>query len=133
MFKTLNEIAAEYRVSAVKIGRILYALGIRNADHPIRKGFPFDQFVTHGIARPVTDKHGSIRYFTYNIAPVREEFEVVLNAEQQDHPDTKKTRSEHFILEKTEHILATLQPLCQKEPSLQSVRDAAERPGKSTL
>lgn len=81
MFMTLTQIAEHYGISTSKAGNTLYALGIRDPNHPVKKGYPFAQYVQHGIAEAVSKRNGGIRYFRYDIEPVREEFEAHLRME----------------------------------------------------
>jgi len=58
----------------------------RDPEHPVEKGFPFDQAITHGIAKAFEGRSGET-YFRYDIAPVKEEFEKLLKALQDVTPD----------------------------------------------
>jgi superfamily II DNA helicase RecQ len=83
MFHTIAEIADAYGVSSKAIGKALYTLGIRDPDHPLKKGFPKEQYILHGIAKPVYTPHGELRYFTYDVTTVRAELETLIKVSKQ--------------------------------------------------
>ena len=73
MYLSIPQLARRYGVSARSVGRALYRLGIRNPD---RGGIPYEQFIVHGIARPVRVR-ARIIGFRYDLRILREEFEAV--------------------------------------------------------
>ncbi len=77
MFKTMTQIGKEYDIDAKSVGKLLYKLKIRDPDHPEQQGFPFEQAITHGIAKEFEGRTGE-RYYRYNIEPVKEEFEKLV-------------------------------------------------------
>lgn len=77
MYQTMTQIGNSYDVDAKTVGKILYALNIRDANHPEQKGFPFEQAVTHGIAKAYTGRTGD-KYYRYDIERIKEEFEAEL-------------------------------------------------------
>jgi len=78
MYQTMTQIGKAYDVDAKTVGKLLYKLGIRDPEHPVEKGFPFDQAITHGIAKAFEGRSGET-YYRYDIAPIKEEFEKLLN------------------------------------------------------
>ncbi len=112
MFESMSEIAEHYDVSAKAVGEALYVLGIRDPEHTVQKGFPHEQYITHGIALPVENKQGEVRYFHYNIDAVKEEFEKVLTLRQKAKMiRQKKHDSAHILQEglaKIETLLGSL-------------------------
>ena len=74
MFQTMTQIAKAYDLEAKEVGNILYELKIRDPKHPIQKGFPFEQAITHGIAQESTARSGET-YYRYDISSIREEFQ----------------------------------------------------------
>ena len=50
MYLTMTQIGKSYGVDAKTVGKILYDLKIRDANHPEQKGFPHEQAVTHGMS-----------------------------------------------------------------------------------
>lgn len=77
MFQTMTQIGHEYNVDAKSVGKILYQLKIRDPEHAVQKGFPFEQAVTHGIAKAFEGRNGET-YYRYDIQTVKEEFEKLL-------------------------------------------------------
>ena len=51
MFQTMTQIGKDYNIDAKTVGTFLYKLKIRDANHAEQKGFPFEQAITHGIAK----------------------------------------------------------------------------------
>ena len=82
MFQTMTQIAKEHQLEAKDVGNILYALKIRDANHPTQKGFPFEQAITHGIALATTSRSGET-YYKYDISSIKEEFKEKVAALQQ--------------------------------------------------
>lgn len=99
MFKSLSEIAQTYDISAKAVGEALYILGIRDSEHPIQKGFPFDQSITHGIAKPIENRQGEVHCFHYDIEPLKEEFENVLSSRQKNRTQQQKRHDSGKILQ----------------------------------
>lgn len=79
MFQTMTQIGKEYNIDAKSVGILLYKLKIRDPNHPEQKGFPFEQAITHGIAKAQEGRTGEL-YYRYNIEPVKEEFEKLISA-----------------------------------------------------
>ena len=96
MYLTLSEIGKLYNISAIKTGKILYILGVRDPNHPIEKGFPFEQYIEHNIAHANLKKDGSVRCYTYNIETLKEEFQELIKPPKK----TEKTSSNTIILRK---------------------------------
>ena len=82
MFSTMTKIAKTYGIDAKSVGTLLYKLKIRDPQHPVQKGFPFEQAITHGIAKKVEGRDGVI-YYQYNIETIKNEFESLLEDKQQ--------------------------------------------------
>jgi len=74
MFQTMTQIGNLYNTDAKSIGKILYDLKIRNYDHPEQKGFPYDQAITHGIAKAFSGRTGDT-FYKYDISSIKEELE----------------------------------------------------------
>jgi len=81
MFETMTQIAKRYNIEPKEVGKLLYKLKIRDAKHPTQKGFPFDQAITHGIAKSYEAPDGG-QYYRYNIEPIKEEFERLISTLQ---------------------------------------------------
>ena len=79
MFETMTQIGNRYNIEAKEVGKLLYTLKIRDVKHPTQKGFPFEQAITHGIAKLYEGRSGDT-YYRYNIEPIKEEFERLLSA-----------------------------------------------------
>ena len=127
MFQTISEIGTAYHISAIKAGRVLYELGIRDRDHPVQKGFPFEQYITHGIALPVKNSKGEIRYFKYNIDTIRDEFEAL--AAGDTIKEMQHSTARDSILNQLSHTLVRVDILLETLPipQLRSIRtDIAE-------
>ena len=92
MFKTMTQIGKEYDIDAKEVGKALYRLKIRDADHPVQKGFPFEQAITHGIAKLYEGRSGEA-YYRYNIDPVKEEFERLIADVRNQKETTDKVAS----------------------------------------
>lgn len=111
MFKTMTQIAKEYNTDAKTVGKLLYKLKIRDADHPVQKGFPYEQAVIHGIAKAFEGRTGET-YYRYNIAPVREEFEKLLDTlpavKDAGERPSKREASSGGIEGKLEQMLSTI-------------------------
>ena len=78
MFETMTQIGKRYDIDAKEVGKLLYKLKIRDAKHPTQKGFPFEQAITHGIAKAYEGRGGE-QYYRYNIESIQEEFERLVN------------------------------------------------------
>ena len=114
MFQTMTQIAKSYTLDAKDVGNILYDLKIRDAKHPVQKGFPFDQAITHGIAQATTARSGEC-YYRYNIHPIKEEFETKVTAlkEKQSKyldkaPASEKSKKPPKLEEKLQSMLDLL-------------------------
>jgi hypothetical protein len=113
MYQTMTQIGKRYDVDAKTVGKILYVLNIRDANHPEQKGFPHDQAITHGIAKAYTGRTGDI-YYRYDIERIREEFEAELTkikAQAPQQPAGEKAhqgREAHPIETKLQQMLSTL-------------------------
>ena len=114
MFQTMTQIAKNYDVDAKDVGNILYDLTIRDAKHPVQKGFPFDQAITHGIAQATTARSGEC-YYRYNIHPIKEEFDTKVDAlkeKQSKHveknPINRKGKKDPKLEEKLQSMLKLL-------------------------
>lgn len=101
MFQTLRQIAEEYHTSTECVGKILYALGVCDKNHPVKTLIPFDQYITHGIAQPATDSSGKVIYYRYNIGPIKEEFEEKLSECDPSSLQTEVSGSTVFSVENT--------------------------------
>ncbi len=77
MFQTMTQIGKAYDIDAKDVGKILYHLKIRDPEHPVQKGFPFEQAITHGIAKAYEGRNGET-YYRYDIQTIKEEFEKML-------------------------------------------------------
>ena len=77
MFETMTQIGKRYEVEAKEVGKVLYKLKVRDGNHPTQKGFPYDQAITHGIAKAYEGRGGDT-YYRYNIEPIKEEFESLI-------------------------------------------------------
>lgn len=126
MFQSMSEIAEAYDVSAKAVGQALYVLGIRNPEHPVQKGFPHEQYITHGIAQPMENKQGEIRYYHYNIETLKDEFEKVLAGRQKANVKHREKRDSGHILQegltKIEALLSSL-PNQEKQPVVKLIRE----------
>lgn len=111
MFKTMTQIGKEYDIDAKSVGKILYKLKIRDADHPEQQGFPFEQAITHGIAKAFEGRTGE-RYYRYNIEPIKEEFEklvTTLPSQTAVQSDPASTSTNSMTIEtKLQQMLALL-------------------------
>lgn len=85
MYQTMTQIGRTYGVDPKTVGKILYELNIRDSKHPEQKGFPFEQAVTHGIAKAYTGRGGDT-YYRYDIERIKAEFEAKLPAPAEDTP-----------------------------------------------
>ncbi|MEJ2501482.1 MAG: hypothetical protein P8Y65_10265 [Campylobacterales bacterium] len=93
MYQTMTQIGKTYGVDAKTVGQILYELNIRDKNHPEQKGFPYEQAVTHGIAKAYTGRTGDV-YYRYDIERIKEEFEqrlAQLNAQKPREDAPAKT------------------------------------------
>jgi len=111
MFKTMTQIAKEYNTDAKTVGKLLYKLKIRDADHPVEKGFPYEQAITHGIAKAFEGRTGET-YYRYDITAVKEEFKKLLDTlpgvkDAGDRP-SKKELVTGSIEEKLQQMLSAI-------------------------
>jgi hypothetical protein len=116
MFQTMTQIGKDYNIDAKSVGKFLYKLKIRDANHTEQKGFPFEQAITHGIAKAYEGRGGEI-YYRYNIEAIKEEFEKLVTALPEQ--KTSKPRTEHTpkadetIETKLQQMLTTLNSALQ--------------------
>ena len=45
MFQTMTQIGKDYSIDAKTVGKFLYKLKIRDGEHSVQKGFPFEQAI----------------------------------------------------------------------------------------
>ena len=111
MFQTMTQIGSDYNIDAKTVGKLLYKLKIRDTNHPKQKGFPFEQAITHGIAKAFEGRSGE-PYYRYNIQPVKEEFEKLVAAlPERPVPETAagaKQSDDGSIESKLQQMLASL-------------------------
>lgn len=110
MFKTMTQIGKEYNIDAKTVGKLLYKLKIRDANHSEQKGFPDEQAITHGIAKAFEGRTGE-KYYRYNIGPIKEEFEKLLaTLPEQPAPEAtpKQLSSSNRIEGKLQQMLSLL-------------------------
>lgn len=114
MYQTMTQIGKSYEVDAKTVGRVLYDLKIRDAEHPEQKGFPYEQAVTHGIAKAYTGRTGDV-YYRYDIDRIKEEFEARLKAVAKEEGTTRdetrakdKGRKTASVEAKLQEMLSTL-------------------------
>jgi len=114
MYQTMTQIGKTYNVDAKTVGQVLYDLNIRDANHPEQKGFPYEQSVTHGIAKAYTGRAGDL-YYRYDIDRIKEEFEkrlAQIKAEmpREDAPSkaVKKVIAGNAIETKLQQMLSAL-------------------------
>ncbi len=116
MFQTMTQIGKDYNIDAKSVGKFLYKLKIRDANHAEQKGFPFEQAITHGIAKAYEGRGGEI-YYRYNIEAIKEEFEKLVTALPEQ--KASKPRAEHTpkadetIETKLQQMLTTLNSALQ--------------------
>ena len=111
MFQTMTQIAKDYDIDAKTVGKLLYSLKIRDANHPQQKGFPFEQAITHGIAKAFEGRNGEL-YYRYNIQAVKVEFEkMVADLPEQPLPGTAANpgqSADESIESKLQQMLSSL-------------------------
>lgn len=109
MYQTMTQIGKTYDIDAKTVGKILYDLKIRDANHPEQKGFPYEQAVTHGIAKAFSGRNGDI-YYRYDIERIKEEFEAkVADCPKNTKEESEtKTAQQHPIGQKLQQMLAQL-------------------------
>lgn len=86
MFQTMTQIGKDYSIDAKTVGKFLYKLKIRDGEHTVQKGFPFEQAITHGIAKAYEGRGGDT-YYRYNIQAIKDEFEKLVTTLPE--PDTQ--------------------------------------------
>ena len=91
MFQTMTQIGKDYNIEAKIVGKFLYKLKIRDGNHAVQKGFPFEQAITHGIAK-VYEGRGGDSYYRYNIEAVKDEFEKLVTT-LPEHTQTTSTKT----------------------------------------
>lgn len=79
MFQTMTQIGKTYDIDAKTVGKLLYKLKIRDPNNTEQKGHPFEQAITHGIAKAFEGRGGEV-YYRYNIEAIKEEFVALLAA-----------------------------------------------------
>ncbi len=77
MFQTMTQIGKTYDIDAKTVGKLLYKLKIRDPNNTEQKGRPFEQAITHGIAKAFEGRSGEL-YYRYNIEAIKEEFVALL-------------------------------------------------------
>jgi len=113
MFQTMTQIGRDYSIDAKTVGKFLYKLKIRDGEHTVQKGFPFDQAITHGIAKAYEGRGGET-YYRYNIEAIKEEFDKLADAlPEPDQASTPKAASttaavDSSIEKKLQHMLVLL-------------------------
>lgn len=116
MFQTMTQIGKDYNIDAKSVGKILYKLKIRDANHAEQKGFPFEQAITHGIAKAYEGRGGET-YYRYNIQAVKEEFERLVSAlpEQtvSQHNEEPTHKADGTIESKLQQMLSLLNSVLQ--------------------
>lgn len=116
MFQTMTQIGKDYNIDAKSVGKFLYKLKIRDANHTEQKGFPFEQAITHGIAKAYEGRGGET-YYRYNIEAVKEEFEKLVTAlpeQKSSNPRAEHTHNADETIEtKLQQMLTTLNSALQ--------------------
>ena len=116
MFQTMTQIGKDYNIDAKSVGLFLYKLKIRDANHAEQKGFPFEQAITHGIAKAYEGRGGEM-YYRYNIEAVKEEFEKLVTAlpeQKASKPHAERThKADETIETKLQQMLTTLNSALQ--------------------
>lgn len=129
MFQTMTQIGKDYSIDAKTVGKLLYKLKIRDANHTEQKGFPFEQAITHGIAKAYEGRGGEM-YYRYNIEAVKEEFEKLITAlpEQAAPQEGKKStpKADDTIENKLQKMLTTLNNALQTGETSQLYRLKAD-------
>jgi superfamily II DNA helicase RecQ len=124
MYMTLTQIGKTYDISAIKAGKLLYELGIRDPEHPEEKGFPYQQYVTHGIAEAVVDRNGEVRYYRYNIEPIKEEFErLLLQPKKEPASPSKNVPFAQFVYHNLSEATALLKKTAGEHESIKSLKN----------
>ena len=113
MFQTMTQIGKDYSIDAKTVGKFLYKLKIRDGKHTVQKGFPFEQAITHGIAKSYEGRGGET-YYRYNIEAIKEEFDKLAAAlPEPDKAVASKTENtstsvDNTIEKKLQHMLLLL-------------------------
>ncbi len=111
MFQTMTQIGNEYNIDAKTVGKLLYTLKIRDPNHAQQKGFPFEQAITHGIAKGYEGRGGE-NYYRYDIEAVKAEFEKLVHALPEPTSakatEAKPSVEAATIEQKLQHMLAAL-------------------------
>ena len=110
MYQTMTQIGKTYGVDAKIVGKILYALKIRDPEHPEQKGFPYEQAVVHGIAKAYTGRTGE-PYYRYDIERIKEEFEAELKRLQAAMPEQQTVQEDAGTPTPTGKVEAKLQEM----------------------
>lgn len=129
MFQTMTQIGKDYNIDAKTVGKFLYKLKIRDANHPEQKGFPFEQAITHGIAKAYEGRGGEI-YYRYNIEAIKEEFEKLVTALPEQTSSDKSVESDKdadiTIESKLQQMLTALNGVLQSGEITQLYRLKAD-------
>ncbi len=113
MFQTMTQIGKDYNIDAKTVGTLLYKLKVRDPNHPEQKGFPFEQAITHGVAKAYEGRSGEM-YYRYDIQTMKEEFEKLLAPLLEQAAGTEKSIDHaysvdgHTIETKLEQMLKAL-------------------------
>jgi len=113
MFQTMTQIGKDYSIDPKTVGKFLYKLKIRDGAHLVQKGFPFEQAITHGIAKAYEGRGGET-YYRYNIEAIKEEFDKLASAlPEPDQVSVPKaagasTAVDNSIENKLQHMLLLL-------------------------
>jgi len=102
MFQTMTKIGNNYHTDARTVGKILYTLKIRDYHHPEQKGFPYEQAITHGVAKAFQGRTGET-YYKYDITSIKEEFEAEL-ARQSKSTITKMPEKKDRMIPNTDAL-----------------------------
>ncbi|MEE8589626.1 MAG: hypothetical protein V3S80_09820 [Sulfurimonadaceae bacterium] len=129
MFQTMTQIGKDYNIDAKTVGKFLYKLKIRDANHSEQKGFPFEQAITHGIAKAYEGRSGEM-YYRYNIEAIKEEFEKLVTALPEQTASEKsmesKQSADDTIEKKLQQMLTALNSALQTGETSQLYRLKAD-------
>jgi len=100
----MTQIGKDYNIDAKTVGKFLYKLKIRDANHTEQKGFPFEQAITHGIAKAYEGREGLL-YYRYNIESIKEEFEKLVTALPEQTASEQSNEPVHKVDETIENKL----------------------------
>ena len=129
MFQTMTQIGKDYNIDAKTVGKFLYKLKIRDANHAEQKGFPFEQAITHGIAKAYEGRGGEM-YYRYNIEAIKEEFKKLVTALPEQTSSEKSIESDkdadNTIESKLQQMLTALNGALQSGETSQLYRLKAD-------